>query len=446
MSNRPAGPAGLGDPYLPRSGNPGFAVEHYELGLDYRVSTNRLTGRAVLSARSTAPLTQFTLDLVGLTVSKVVVDGVRAARFRTGQDKLWIRPATPIEAGSPFSIEVQYQGNPQPREGRWGELGWEELTDGVIVASQPDGAPTWFPCNDHPSEKAGYRISVTVESAYQVAANGQLTSRITKSSRSTWVFEQREPMASYLATVQIGRYELLELASSPVRQRVLAPARLQARCREDLSAQARMLSTFARLFGPYPHPEYLVVVTDDDLEIPLEAQGISIFGANHMDGRHGEERLVAHELAHQWFGNSVTIRSWQHLWLNEGFACYAEWLWADESGDRPVAQAAQAAWRRLAAEPQDLVIGDPGPDLMFDDRLYKRGALTVHAVRLAVGDQRFFELLRAWTAGNRHSTVTTEEFIAHAQLFSDQPLAGLFDRWLHAAPLPEFPTGLDTSG
>jgi aminopeptidase N len=438
VSSRPG--IGIGDHYLPASGNPGYRVRHYDLTLHYRVTTNRLAGRAVLRATADQLLSSFGLDLVGLKVNKVSVDGAAAAAFKTTRDKLIIRPVAPVPAGAEFRVDIQYQGNPQPRSGPWGELGWEELTDGVLVAGQPDGAATWFPCNDHPSQKSTYRTTVTTESAYHVVACGVLSSHTTRASQSTWVFDQSNPMASYLATVQIGRYEMLELATSPVRQWMVAPRRLRAACQADLAGQAQLLDTFVRLFGRYPHPEYLVLVTDDELEIPLESQGISVFGANHMDGRHSYDRLIAHELAHQWFGNSVTVRAWQHIWLNEGFACYAEWLWSENSGGLTADRIARSTHQRLAGLPQDLLLGDPGPQLMFDDRLYKRGALSLHAIRLVQGDQAFFAMLRGWTETNRHSTVTTDMFIDHAARFSDRPLADLFDRWLSRTALPELPS------
>ena len=198
------------------------------------------------------------------------------------------------------------------------------------------------------------------------------------------------------------------------------------------------MSLFEDLFGPYPFAGYTVVVTDDDLEIPLEAQGLSVFGANHIDGRRGAERLVAHELAHQWFGNSLTVGRWRDIWLHEGFACYAEWLWSERVRRPAGRRHARDAWRRLAALPQDLLLADPGPDLMFDDRLYKRGALTLHALRLSSATT-FFGLLQSWASTHRHSTVSTEAFLAHAERWSDASVVQELRRWLTSRPLPALP-------
>jgi aminopeptidase len=243
-------------------------------------------------------------------------------------------------------------------------------------------------------------------------------------------------MATYLATVQIGRYDEHVLARAPVPQRLLAPPRLRARALADTARSPEMLALFARLFGPYPFAGYTVVVTDDDLEIPLEAQGISVFGANHVDGAGGSERLVAHELAHQWFGNSVTVGQWCDVWLHEGFACYAEWLWSEASGGPVSDVLAATAWQRLAASPQDLVLVDPGPQDMFDDRVYKRGALALHVVRRACGDDAFFPMLRAWTQQHRHGHVTTEGFVAHVARHAGADEAALLRVWLERPALP----------
>lgn len=428
--------AGTVDPYLPGHGDLDYAVSRYELDLDYRVATNRLVGTARLHATAHVRIERFTLDLAGLRVGKVVVNGHRPRRHthRAGRLTVWLDE--PLGVGANLVVDVQYSGAPRPIVGTWGEVGWEELADGVIVAGQPDGAPSWFPCNDRPSDKASYRVTVTTDPGYTVVANGTLTERTTLSSRVRWSFEQAEPMAAYLATLQVGRYTELDTAAGPVAQRAAVPGRLRAAFLHDFGRQAEMMTVFEDLFGPYPFGAYAVVVTDDDLEIPLEAQGMSVFGANHVDGRRSLERLVAHELAHQWFGNSLTVARWQHIWLHEGFACYAEWLWSERSGGPTAGELAASAWACLAGLPQDLLVGDPGPELMFDDRVYKRGALTLHALRTVVGDDSFFDALRSWTRAHAHSTVTTQDFIDCMTRHSAAPLTGLFDEWLFSTALP----------
>lgn len=431
------------DPYLPTSGNRGYNVSRYELDLTYRVVANRLEGRATIIATTTDVRNKYVLDLTqSMRVAKVSVNGRRAAKFVHRGDKLSVTPNETIPAGAVLTFSVQYSGTPTPRQSIWGEVGWEELDEGSLVASQPNGAPTWFPCDDHPGSKATYRISITTDAPFHAVSNGTLLSRTTKSSRTTWVYEQPEPMPTYLATVQIGHYTSRQIAATPVPQYAVHPPGLRSQFDHDFGRQQHMLEVFTRLFGPYPFSHYTVVVTADDLEIPIEAQGMSIFGANFCDGRRREERLVAHELAHQWFGNSLTLKRWKDIWLHEGFACYAEWLWSENAAGPTAAEHARQAHAGLAAKPQNVVVGDPGPKDMFDDRIYKRGALTLHALRLRLGDERFFVLLRTWTAEHRHSNVTTEQFTDLAARFTDESLRPLWDAWLGRPVLPPMPTAL----
>jgi len=427
-----------GDPYLPEHGNGGYRTRHYDLELDYRIATNRLTGRATITAVAAHGLSRFSLDLAGLRVSLVLVDGA-PARFSHVGHKVRVRPARPLPAGAEFRVEVRYGGRPRPVTGRWGDIGWDELADGVLVASQPVGAPSWFPCNDHPADKASYRITVTAATPYTVVATGTLVERRRSASTTAWVYHLPEPTAPYLVSVQIGRYERVDLNSGGPAQRAAVPARLRRRFAHDFGRQGEMMEALQRFFGPYPFGEYAVVVTDDDLDDPIEAQSMSVFGANHVDGRRTHERLVAHELAHQWFGNSLTVADWRHIWLNEGFATYAEWLWSGVSGGPSVEALARMWHARLAARPADLRIADPGVARMFDERLYKRGALTLHVLRRELGDERFFRLLRSWVAEHRNGTVTTPAFTALAERHAGRSLSDLFDAWLYSAPLPSLP-------
>ncbi len=428
------------DPYLPGHGDATYDVETYDIALDYRVASNHLDARADLTVVARAGLDRLVLDLAGLEVRKVTVDGRRAPRYSARSGRLTVHLGRRLAAGDRAVVSVRYAGQPRPLRSRWGSVGWEELSDGVIVAGQPAGAPSWFPCNDRPDDKATYRIAVTTESAYHVVANGRLVDHRPAASRTTWVYEQAQPMATYLATVQIGRYESRPLGRSPVPQLVVSPPALRAPVARDFGRQSDMLDVYAQTFGPYPFDGYTVVVTRDPLEIPLEAQGLSVFGANHVDGERGFERLVAHELAHQWFGNSLTLRRWQDIWLHEGFACYAEWLWSERSDGQSADEHARRNHRRLSGLEQDLLLADPGPDLMFDDRLYKRGALTLHALRRAVGDDAFFDLVRAWVAEHRLGTVTTADFTAHAARYGE--VSELLRSWLYEPALPAVTEGV----
>ncbi|WZH35637.1 MAG: M1 family metallopeptidase [Microbacterium enclense] len=425
------------DPYAPQSGDASYDVEAYDLTLGYRVRTNRLEGTARITAVARMPLSSFSLDLVGLRTSRVRVGGA-VARFAAGPRALRVTLPQRLPAGASFEVEVVYAGSPAPRRSRWGAVGWEELTDGALVAGQPTGAPTWFPCNDRPDNRARMRMEIAVDDGYAVAATGVAGASSRRGGRVTTTFTSDVPTATYLAAVHVGRYRTRFLAGSgidvvpPVT--VTAPPALAAAADRAFARVPEMLRVFDRLFGPYPQEACTLVVTADELEIPLEAQGLAVFGMNHLVP--AAQRLVAHELAHQWFGNSVGIARWSDIWLNEGFACYAEWLWSDASGGPSVDTCAAEHYARLAAKPRDLLLVDPGPDDMFDDRVYKRGALTLHALRRALGDDSFFTLLRTWTATHRHGLVTTADFRGVVEQAGGADAATLLSAWIDRTELP----------
>jgi aminopeptidase N len=424
------------DPYLPGHGDGRFSVEHYALDLEYTIRSNHLEGHALLRLTALETLPEVVLDLHALEVTSLRVTGATVARWTHRASRLRIRLRTPAAPDAELTVAISYRGRPRPMPGPDGPTGWEELVDGVLVAAQPHGAPTWFPCNDRMADKATYTVTVRTDPGYRAVSNGTLTAQRRVGRRVEWVHEQSEPMSTYLATLQVGRYVLEGQAGGVVPMALaVTPARMPA-ARAAFADQPRMLDTFSALFGPYPFDTYTVVVTDDPLEIPLESQTLSAFGTNHLSRGWDNQRLIAHELAHQWFGNTVTAASLRDIWLHEGFACYAEWLWSESIGRTTAQEEAVRHHALLARLPQDLVLTDPGPRRTFDDRVYKRGALTLHTLRRAVGDDLFFAVLRAWVDVHRFGTVTTADFL---ELVRDETAVDpeqLLGPWLRQRALP----------
>lgn len=432
------------DPYLPGHGDVRYRVRHYDLDLHYKITTNRLEERAELQIEIVRPTTRIDVDLYGLNASKVFVDGVQA-KFRRKQHGISVEVGDRM-FGDRFSLDVRVAGKPGPVPGVHGQAGWEELTDGAMVASQPQGAPGWFPCNNDAADKATYRIRIHCASGYHVIANGTCTERVAKGGTTTWTYEMNRPMSPYLVTVQIGKYRE-EHRDATVPVSIVHPASIGVGAGTAFAKQTEMVDFFAECYGNYPYCEYRAVVVDDVLEIPLEAQGLSSFGRNFVTPTWENERLVAHELAHQWFGNCVTSQQLHDMWLHEGFACYSEWLWSEHSrrwhSDRLTSQEQAARhYAMLPPMPARSTLARPAVRRLFDDWVYKRGALTLHALRAECGDERFFRILRDWVAENADATVTTEQFVDHCRLAVPERadrIESLLHSWLYQAELPPLP-------
>ncbi len=331
-----------------------------------------------------------------------------------------------------------YKNRPRPVTTPFGAIGWDRTGDehgGTLVASQPLGAPSWFPCNDRPDDKAAYTFTVTVPRGHHALANGTLRHRHAVGDSVRWTYDHPGPMSSYLAAVYTGRFT--HDTHGIIRNAY--PERLADLARHDLARQPDMLRAFAELFGPYPFETYGAVVVDAELGAPVENQTLSVFGRNHVDGRRGSETLVAHEIAHQWFGNSVGPADWRHIWLNEGFATYAEWLWSEHLGEDDADTLARQARQDLASRRQNLRLADPGARHLFDDRIYTRGACALHALRLTVGDRRFFAVLRSWHTARRGGSGDTTAFLAHAERVVGREPVGVLHPWLFELRLPALP-------
>ncbi|HUG74848.1 MAG TPA: M1 family metallopeptidase [Acidimicrobiia bacterium] len=429
-------PGSIGDPYFPELGNAGIDVEHYHLALWIEADTGEITTAAAdLTTVAVSPLAEIALDLLGLTVHETRIDGTRVPHRREGA-KLIVEPPSPIAAGTHFVVGVTYSGVPEPFfiPGFDTRAGWVVTAEGVHVVAEPDGARTWFPGNDHPADKATFAIDVTVPEPFVVVSNGRPVPVIETADGRTFGWRMDDPMATYLATVVIGELERVETGvvdGVPVADYL--PFDLAAVPPPSLLRAPEMIEFLATWFGPYPFDRYGHVIVPE-FSIALETQTMSVVGRGAVG-----EITVLHEIAHQWYGNSVSVATWRDIWLSEGFASYAELLWIEH--DRGPAAMRQEALRRhqVMAQRTHPAIGDPGPEDMFDGAVYWRGALTLYALRAEIGDEAMRSLMKGFAERYRHGNAATADFIALAEEVTDRDLADFFAAWLFDPEIPPLP-------
>jgi aminopeptidase N len=434
------------DPYFPHAGNGGYDVRHYALTLDYDPASGRLDGTAVLTVQATADLDLFSLDLRGLTATSVTVDGKRATFEQQPPEpvtglggELVVRPRPEIEDGATHQVAVVYGGVPgRPVDIQGAPYGFHSFPDGAFVANEPDGAATWYPVNDVPTDKATYEFRITVPEGKTAIANGELVGEpVTTDGRTTFVWRATDPMASYLSTASVGDYASTE-QTGPGGLRVInfverdLTATRRATTEASLALQPEMIDFFDDVYGPYPFTSFGAIVDDDSVGYALETQTRPIYSGQ------ATESTVAHELAHQWVGNSVTPETWPDIWLNEGFATYSEWLWS-EFRDGTTAQENYDVIHAIPEEDEFWATppGDPGAEDLFHAATYERGAAALHALRVEVGDDAFFTLLRRWTTENADGNVSTADLVALAEQVSGQDLDALFRTWIHEPGKPQ---------
>ena len=440
----PESPAGfgattLGDPYVGDFGNGGYDVESYDLALDWDPAVARLDGVTTIVSAATQELTGFNLELTGFDVASVDVDG-EPAEFVRDADELTITPSALISSGAEFTTVVTYAGTPVDNEFVAGDVGrpsgWHTRDGFAYVAGEPLAASTFHPANDHPSDKASFTFRITAPSELTVAANGTLQDKTVDGDGTTWTFVQPAPQTTYLTTLVIGDFTVIDdgASESGVPVRNVIDTELVDRVGPVFDAQPEMIDAFEQMFGPYPFDVYGSVVVNDSFGGALETQTLSIFGADVV-GFGDPESVVAHELTHQWFGNNVSVDRWEDIWLNEGFATYGEALWA-EAADPDFSYAAWIRGLLLAGSALERHVQDPGPEELFGAQVYLRGAFTLHALRVQVGDDGFFDILQKWNERFGGGNATTDDFQLLAEELSGDDLDQFFDEWLRTVALP----------
>jgi aminopeptidase N len=447
------GAAGIGDPYYPLYGNGGYDVGHYDIDVTYTPSTDRLVGHTVITASATQRLTRFNLDLA-LTASAVRVNGVVATFAAPNKHELVVTPATAITAGQTMTVDVTYAGVPsQTSAGPVGTIRpWIRTADGAIALGEPEIAAWWYPSNDHPRDKATFDITVRVPRGVEALSNGRLVSTVSGAQGDTWHWRVSQPMATYLAMIAVGQFTISSGTASTGLPWVTAVAvgggSAGAAARADLARTPEVVAWHASQWGPYPFDAMGGIAPAADFGFALENQTRPVYSREFWNGG-PNIYVIVHELAHQWFGDSVSVHDWRDIWLNEGFATFAEWRWSELHGEGS-AQDALAFWYTIAEDDPfwDVTIGDPGPGNEFDGAVYDRGAMTLQALRRRVGSTHFFAIMRTWARERRAGNGAIADFIAVSERISGQQLDSFFTAWLYTAakPAPTAANGLQGLG
>ncbi|MDQ0960946.1 aminopeptidase N [Streptomyces sp. B4I13] len=435
------GASGVGDPYFPKAGNGGYDVSHYGLTLAYDPGGGRLSGSAVVTARATRDLSAFRLDFSGLEVAGVTVEGA-VAEFRRDGQELTVRPSDSLSEGETFEVAVRYSGSPLTITDPDGSKeGWLRTEDGVLALGEPVGSMAWFPGNHHPSDKASYDIAVTVPKGLTAVSNGELRGRkAAGGGRTTFFWRIAEPMASYLATVAVGDFTVTESTTRDGLPVYVAVDPTQAAASRAVLARLPEVMEWARNnFGPYPFSSAGAIVDrPGDAGYALETQSRPVYpGAPDLP-------TLVHETAHQWFGDSVTPKSWQDMWLNEGFATYAEWLWAEDEGGATAERTFTGLYDHGVEEYANLWDFPPAKPTsaahVSDEPVYLRGAMVLHRIRQTVGDDAFYDIVRGWAAAHRHGNADTDAFTAYVEKAApDADFDDVWADWLYGEGKPELP-------
>jgi aminopeptidase N len=425
------GVPGSGDPFFPYEGDSRYDAMHYDVRLSYTPRSGELRANTTIQAVPVEPLSEFSLDLDGLRVTRVVVNGERA-RFSRGHSKLLVVPASPLPAGSRFLVSVRYRGHPGVVFEPGSFDGWFRTKDGAAAIGEPNGTAAWLPCDNALTDKASFDFHVTVPANLKAIANGRLVGVSKQGSRKTFNWREGQPMDAYLAVIDIGRGRLTRGRAVGVPTWTLVDPRLAASWRERISEVPKILRFESKVFGPYPFDAAGSIVDRVGFEDALESQTRPIYDLPPW------RVVLVHELAHQWFGDSVGLRRWPDIWLNEGFATWVQWFYNERHGG----PSARRVFEHLKRASPSVGFWSPPPALpgkprnLFVTSVYTRGAMALEALRLKVGTATMLTILRDWATAHRYESADTAEFTALAEQVSGRSLQPLFKRWLFSAGKP----------
>lgn len=439
-----------GDDYFPWDGNGGYDVDHYRVGATFTPKDGRLRGSTTVRAHALAePLRSFSLDLV-LTPDWVKVDG-RAARFvKPRTHELRVTPATPVGAHSEFTVAVGYHGRPA-RVTATGVSPFVWARGEAMAIGEPQIGAWWFAANETPADKASFDVTVRVPRGQQAISNGRLVKQDRGNRWTTWRWLQDEPIVTYLAFFAAGRFELRRSVVDGRSTVYAVSRRLRSGARDRsfrlLQRTPGVVRWLENWLGPYPYGTSGGVVSSLWAGYALENAGRPTYPYVGGPDR-SNVRLVVHEMAHQWFGNDVSLQRWSDIWLNEGLASYAEWAYAEKVWGHSVEERLQHEHESYGAASSfwDLRLSDPGPSGIFDLPVYERGAMTVAALRCRIGESELDELLQTWVSRYSGQHGTMSDFRDLAEEVSGQDLQSFFTAWLDDTTRPAHTQGNGLTG
>ena len=448
------GSAGLGDRLYPLLGNGGYDVQNYDLSLNYPAKDPKqtITGDVTITAVATQSLSRFDLDFGGGSAGTVSVNGHPAAVSRSG-DELVITPQHYLAKGKRFWVTVSgFTATPiEPNADS--PVGFVTTPDGTVLAAQPNSSHLLFPSNDHPRDMATYTITLTAPVGWTATANGRHIGDRVRGDRISSVYRESKPMASELVQVAVGDFVVqTRPAVNGVPIRDVVPRRLAGTLLPKAEAERSQLTWMTGKVGPYPFENYGSLVIDASLGFALETQTLSLYDT----GLFGVPAFIlnpimTHELAHQWFGDSVAPWQWSDVWQNEGRATWYELLYADETGtfQQYTGFANREAYFKRVYSFGDQWRARYGPVAhplssasvwdVFNPNVYDGGALALYALQQKIGTSKFQQLERAWVSRYRGESASTDDFIALASKVSGHDLRSFLVAWLYGSTTPPMP-------
>ncbi len=429
----PVGSPGAGDPYYPTDGNGGYDVSHYDVGIDFTPATKTLYGDTTVTARTTQKLSGFNLDLLGLTVDSVTVNGTKAFYTRSGVHELVVTPKKALAKGSAMKVRVKYHGTPQEGDkDPTGEAGWHtSITGGAFAANEPHAASSWYPLNDTVLDKATFTLRATVPKPYSVIGNGIQTSVKKSGARSTYTWVEKDPIIGYLTTVAIDKFVYLKQKRSDGTPLVSAFGPGAEGKMQIEKRLPEVLTLLERYFGKYPQSAGGGIYVPDQIGFSLETQTRPTYAA------WADLDTVVHENAHQWWGDSMSVKTWRDVCMNECFASYGSWLWnQDQDGvNLDTRYSTQMAKYAGNAKFWSNPLWDMGAGNEFTNS-YTRGPLFLQALRRYIGDPAFFQVLRTYVQQHKGGNTSMQDFEAYVGKVSKKNVSGFFQAWVYGKTKP----------